>query len=535
MASRELEILLTLKDKASAELKTFNTQVEALNPTFKKMVGIGTAGFAAIATAIGVSVKETIEAEAAQNRLTQILRTSRDASDAQINSLLKQADALEKVGVVSADSIVQAQAQLATFDLQAESIERLIPSILDYVVAEKGAAATTDDLKQLTNGLAQALQGNFGSLTRTGFVLDEATKALIENGTEAERTAALVDVLNSTYKGFNESARNTTEGALVVMRNEFNNLKQTIGDAFLPVLNQTLSGLTPLITKVTEWAQANPELVRSITLAAAAVSGFLVLVGALGLAIPAIVAGFTALASPVGLVVIGVTALSAAIAYLITQWDKVKAFLQDIGLLDLFRDSWQRIVDTFNNFLLPSLQSLWESFEPLKPFFEAMATVIGVTLLGAIVLLVKSLEGLINLFQIILSLGAAIGQLVSGVLTIAFKTLEGLVSGLIDLVMKLAGWLEKVFNRFSSIGNIASSIGKFIGGKITGVNDAIIAPNGNIITTHPDDYLIATKDPKSLGGGGVIVNVYGDVSGQELIDKVSSALSIDIKRQLRMT
>ena len=42
------------------------------------------------------------------------------------------------------------------------------------------------------------------------------------------------------------------------------------------------------------------------------------------------------------------------------------------------------------------------------------------------------------------------------------------------------------------------------------VNDAIISPNGNIITTAPDDYLIATKTPGSLGnsnGTNITVNV----------------------------
>lgn len=40
------------------------------------------------------------------------------------------------------------------------------------------------------------------------------------------------------------------------------------------------------------------------------------------------------------------------------------------------------------------------------------------------------------------------------------------------------------------------------------VNDAIITPSGNVITTHPDDYLIATKTPGSLAGtnGDVRVN-----------------------------
>lgn len=35
----------------------------------------------------------------------------------------------------------------------------------------------------------------------------------------------------------------------------------------------------------------------------------------------------------------------------------------------------------------------------------------------------------------------------------------------------------------------------------TKVNDAIITPSGNVITTHPDDYLIATKTPQTLISG----------------------------------
>jgi hypothetical protein len=33
------------------------------------------------------------------------------------------------------------------------------------------------------------------------------------------------------------------------------------------------------------------------------------------------------------------------------------------------------------------------------------------------------------------------------------------------------------------------------------VNDAIITPSGKVISTHPEDYLIATKTPENLGGG----------------------------------
>jgi hypothetical protein len=59
----------------------------------------------------------------------------------------------------------------------------------------------------MTNGLAQALNGNFSSLTRVGFVIDENTKKQIKSGNESERAQAIIEVLNSTYKDFNKNLK----------------------------------------------------------------------------------------------------------------------------------------------------------------------------------------------------------------------------------------------------------------------------------------------------------------------------------------
>jgi hypothetical protein len=93
----------------------------------------------------------------------------------------------------------------------------------------------------MTNGLAQALNGNFTSLTRTGFVLDETTKNLIQNGTEAERAAALVAVLNSTYKDFNKNLRDTPMGQFQVLANSAEQAKTIIGTDLLAAM-QMISG-----------------------------------------------------------------------------------------------------------------------------------------------------------------------------------------------------------------------------------------------------------------------------------------------------
>lgn len=316
--------------------KTLNNKIKDLQPDFKKMATIGGIAFGAISGAIGLMTKKAIEAESQEKRLLEILKTTHNATKEQVNVLLEQAGALEKVGVVSKDNVIQTQSQLATFDLQLETIKKLTPAILDYVTAEKGASATAEDFKAMTNGLAQALQGNFGSLTRVGFVLDDETKALISNGNEMERALALVEVLNSTYKGFNENLKNTTEGSLQVFKNTMENLSETIGKIFIPALNSFLLAITPIVEKIAEWVEKNPEWTKWIILTTLAMSGLLMVVGLLGLAIPAIKIGFAALAPIFSLVGLKIVAIITVIGLLVNagfwlykNWDKVMTAMRD--------------------------------------------------------------------------------------------------------------------------------------------------------------------------------------------------------------
>jgi hypothetical protein len=182
------------------------------------------------------SVRAFAEMSAEQDRLTRLMKVGTGASTAQIQALNNQSKALENLGVVSQGNVTQVQSQLATFNLQADTIAKLTPSILDYVTAEKGATASTEQFKQMTNGLAQALNGNFASLTRVGFVIDQTTRDIIKNGNETERTAAIVKVLDSTYKGFNKSLRDTPIGQMQLLRNASEDARETIGEGLVDAL-----------------------------------------------------------------------------------------------------------------------------------------------------------------------------------------------------------------------------------------------------------------------------------------------------------
>jgi hypothetical protein len=132
-----------------------------------------------------------------------------------------------------------------------------------------------------------------------------------------------VDVLNSTYQGFNEAARTTSEGGLVALNNEFGKLQETIGKQLIPVINQLVEAVTPMIEKVSVWVEQNPELTRNIILTALAVSGLIAMVGMLSvvmLAFNPVVAGVVLAIAGIGVVVYEILEI---LKILSNDWDMV--------------------------------------------------------------------------------------------------------------------------------------------------------------------------------------------------------------------
>ncbi len=276
-----------------AKFQTAGQSIKSVGVGLTKSVGAVSAAFIAFGIS---SVKAAAEAEAGQNRLRQILLTTGAASEKQVDQLNAQAKALQNIGVVSAGNVTVVQSQLATFDLQFESIKRLTPAILDYLTAERGAAVSAEQLQAGTNALAQALQGKFRALTATGFELTENNKKMISTGTESQRAAAIVEVLNSTYKDFNETLRNTTEGRLQVLRNDFEDLRSRIGVSLLPVVETftkfLAEKLSPALEKIVQKFESLTEKQKLTVVAlvafGAVIGPTLILIGSLVTAIGSI-------------------------------------------------------------------------------------------------------------------------------------------------------------------------------------------------------------------------------------------------------
>lgn len=224
-------------------------------------------------------IDKSNEYERVQTKLAHITKQAVGATDEQVNALLRQADTLQQLGVVSKEAIVSAQAQFATFDLQTESIQRLIPSFLDLVVAEKGVNASTYDMIGYANALGAALQGNYAALTQRGFILDEDTKNLIKNGNEAEKITAITKVLDSTYKGLNESMRNTSEGGAMSFNMALNDIKKSGGEVITDIITPFTIALRDLFI----WLNNTSPALTGMAVAGGALTSVLITLHVTGL------------------------------------------------------------------------------------------------------------------------------------------------------------------------------------------------------------------------------------------------------------
>lgn len=265
-STTSIGIIVEAQDRATAQLKkveeTLASMSKAMDESSKKSAGFGVslkslavAGasfFSAwkIGEFLKSSVTEFVEAESAMARLATITNNSTGATQEMVQALFDQAQALERVGVIDATTIINGQAKLATFDLQTKSIEKLTPALMNMVVGEYGLAASSEQVANMANGVGKALQGNVELFTKQGFIVSDAQKEMLKYGDEAERVNTITEILGNTYDNLNETMAETAEGKLKNLQNRFNSVKEEIGRQLTPSIGVLMDFIERLLGKV---------------------------------------------------------------------------------------------------------------------------------------------------------------------------------------------------------------------------------------------------------------------------------------------
>jgi len=370
----KLQIVIDAQNKANAAFKGVSGQFTALNdkinklqPAFKGMAVAGTAALTAVAGVVGVSIKNYVEAERSVRQLEHAVIDVSKGNRDQVDSILAVTAALQKKSGIDGDALTMGAAQLSTFGLQTQSVLDLTKSLADLTVNQSGLAAGADDYVSSANVMAKALQGQFGVLEKSGIRFTEAQQNLIKYGTESQKVAALTEGLNQNLRETTDTISNTAEAGFAKRSQSIGDISEAIGGAFLPILQQVVERVIPVVQAVSAWAEANPDLVKKILLGVAAAGAFLAVVGTIGMVIPSLIVGFQTLAvaaqglgiaftimtGPVGIVIAIIGALIVAGVLLYRHWDQVKKFAEE---------KWGMI----RNIIVAAVEKIVEKFNELK-------------------------------------------------------------------------------------------------------------------------------------------------------------------------
>ena len=309
MANKNVNILLTLKDKftpklkgTTAEIKKQKAQINAsskvlnqwgntANTKFKsvlKSAGKLSATILTLGGAISVAgitsfAREAIEgfnaAQEAETKLEAVLQhvpsvmaKGANAATKAKDNLVALTDKMEENGVVAGDVSVAGLQQLATFQLSEKTLSKLAPGMADLIAQQKGLNATQGDAVSIGNMIGKVMSGQTSALSRAGIIMTEYQEKVLKTGTEEERAATLAKVLEQNVGGVNEALAQTDAGKVAVAGNLIGRTSDLIGEKLMSVkgkLAELLIQYMPqiqekalgLVTKLDTWIGNNKDTI----------------------------------------------------------------------------------------------------------------------------------------------------------------------------------------------------------------------------------------------------------------------------------
>lgn len=591
MPQSKLEIVITARDEASRrirELETslgglragtrrFQDRLETLRPAFQNMALVGGIAFGTISFGIKQAIDEAKKSE----KIAKGFEVIFDKTAVEMNKFLS--DFTSKFGI--ATTTVQDMANRLGFvlkvatELSAEGIADFVKEIIPVGEAMAFMDARIQSGTDAIQFISDAITGNSAVLRRYVPTIREATienKALelglIKEGEQVDITARAlsikqliieaqsdaVKVLNSAEGDFIDTERRVTEQTF--------RLKEAIGLALIPAVNDLFVAVTPIIESIADWVKENPELTKTIIIAALAMAGLVAALGILGLAILAITPALIFLTSPITLIVIALALLGVAIFLLIKNWDTLKRFTVDTWeaikmivtnklneIKTKFTDIWNAIsnilktalnlyiglIAIFFGLLIPNWEEklgivldIWDSIWGIaETIIKTVSGIIMGIVSGIVGFIISSIQSLIapwkeNWEQ----LGAIVNTVMASIQTTIENVINfigGKIDGALSQLSKLRELAAKPIK--SVTGFIGSAIQR--GAQITGLQE------GGIVR-RPTVALIGEGGPEAVvplgrgGFGGITINVTGNTLFSDDIDKLAIQLGDSIIRRL---
>ncbi len=239
MAQEELKVVVkVVLDEAKQKMSQFSKAIQGLKQDYLNI------RFAAVdfynvlkkvGTVVWSFVDESMKAEDAIKQLGAAMISSGQDSVLMTKQLAGLSRALSMTSTFGEEETMSAMQQLTQIGrVSAEGMKKAIPVVHDL------AAALGMDLNSAAMLVGKAMEGNTAALGRYGIKIKETSDP-------AERFSAVIAGLTGRFGGMSEAMAASASGGLKQIRNEFEELKEAVGNRLLQSFKSTIFGLASLM------------------------------------------------------------------------------------------------------------------------------------------------------------------------------------------------------------------------------------------------------------------------------------------------
>lgn len=238
-------------DKAERSAESWRKSVEKNAKAAGTALGTAiAAGITGLTVVLAKVVANTSAAEQEVAQLDAILKSTGNAAGFTRQQLLDMADVLSSKSTFSAGEIVDAQTRLLSYSgVLGTNIPRAMQAIIDQsarlgISVSQSAETIGRALESPAKAAAALAQSGFGAAftKEVRGTIDELVKA----GKEGEAQIMILEILEESYAGAAEAARNTFAGALKGLQNALNDLT-TAKDGSLQAATDSVNDLVKTI------------------------------------------------------------------------------------------------------------------------------------------------------------------------------------------------------------------------------------------------------------------------------------------------
>jgi|TARA_Y100000296_G_C5179952_1_gene263282 phage-related protein len=399
MATESLSVIISVVDKASAELKTIGSSLESVSDQFSAvgdtLTKTGTTLSLALTAPIvafgAVAVSEAATAEGAMSKFTTVFAEQSDEMLDFVNELRQEMpqatseivamasgvqDLLVPMGVAREEATDMTQNFLELSNQIAAFNDVSPEDVLDAI--KSGLVGSSEPLRQYgVDARVAALESVALSegLLEAGQSISDLTP---EVAAQVQAQALLAQITKQSTDAIEGFAANqdTNIRTFQELTASFTDMAAVVGAILLPVI-------APIVEKLIDWLNAFSNLDKSTqtiilvvaALAAAlgpvlivlgfmasAIGSILAILPALGVALGVASTAMTIMLGPVGLVVAAIVALIAVIALIVTHWEEIVAVTDS---------AWDAISSTVSSAITAVSDAIASVFGTISDFFSA--------------------------------------------------------------------------------------------------------------------------------------------------------------------